>query len=341
MPGICIGRVRREGADARAISPVGALMDRRLSVGLVGARGYAGRELLALVASHPRLSLSFAASSSRAGRPVVDAVPNWRGEQIFLDASPDTVAEQDADVVVLALPNGHSIDYAAAVSPDTVVVDLSADHRFDDDWVYGLAELHRDDIPGATRIANPGCYATAAMLALAPAASMLAAEPSVFGVSGYSGAGTDPSPKNDESLLRDNVMPYHLTGHMHEREISHQLGRPVRFAPSVAPFERGLVVTVLAEFQKPIDVGSLAGIYSTHFGDDPLIAVQADIPLPRDAAGRVGATIGGFSVDGDDPRRVGLAVTLDNLLKGAASQAIQNINLACGLGDLEGLLTID
>lgn len=311
------------------------------TVGLVGARGFAGRELLSLVASHPRLSLAFAASRSRAGRSVAEAIPNWRGEQVFLDAAPATVAEQGADVVVLALPNGHSTEYAAAVPSDTVVVDLSADHRFDDDWVYGLPELHREDFSGATRIANPGCYATAAMLALAPVASMLATEPSAFGVSGYSGAGTEPSPKNDESLLRDNVMPYHLTGHMHEREISHQLGQRVRFAPSVAPFERGLVVTVLAELQEPTDVGSLADIYSTRFSDDPLIAVQADVPLPRDAAGQVGATIGGFSVDADDPRRVGIAVTLDNLLKGAASQAVQNINLACGLGDLEGLLPAD
>jgi len=314
-------------------------VDSPLTVGLVGARGYAGRELLALVSSHPRLSLAFAASRSLAGRPVAEAVPDWRGEQVFLDASPTTVAEQGADVVVLALPNGHSAEYEAVIGSDTVVVDLSADNRFDDDWAYGLPELHRDDLSGATRIANPGCYATAAMLALAPVASTLAADPSVFGVSGYSGAGTEPSPKNDESLLRDNVMPYHLTGHMHEREISHQLGRLVRFAPSVAPFERGLVVTVLAELQTPIDVDSLADIYSTRFGDDPLVAVQADVPLPRDAAGRMCATIGGFSVDANDPRRVGVAVTLDNLLKGAASQAVQNINLARGLGDLASLLS--
>ncbi len=316
-------------------------MGRTSAVGLVGARGFAGRELLALVASHPRLSLSFAASRSRAGRPISEAVPNWSGEQVFVDASPTTVAAQGADVVVLALPNGHSAEYLAEIPPDTVVVDLSADHRFDGDWIYGLPELHRDDLSGATRIANPGCYATAAMLALAPVASMLAAEPSVFGVSGYSGAGTEPSPKNDEALLRDNVMPYHLTGHMHEREIIHQLGQRVRFAPSVASFERGLVVTVLAELAEPTDAGSLLGRYSTHFDDDPLIAVQTDVPLPRDAAGRVGATIGGFSVDADDPRRVGIAVTLDNLLKGAASQAVQNINQACGLADLAGLLPVD
>ncbi len=316
-------------------------MGRTLTVGLVGARGYAGRELLALVASHPRLSMAFAASRSRAGRLLSEAVPDWSGEQVFIDASPVTVAAQGADVVVLALPNGYSAEYLAAIASDTVVVDLSADHRFDDDWIYGLPELHRGDLSGATRIANPGCYATAAMLALAPVASMLAAEPSVFGVSGYSGAGTEPSPKNDEALLRDNVMPYHLAGHMHEREISHQFGRRVRFAPSVAPFERGLVATVLAELAGPTDVGSLLGRYSTHFDDDPLIAVQPDVPLPRDAAGWVGATIGGFSVDADDPRRVGIAVTLDNLLKGAASQAVQNINQACGLADLAGLLPVD
>lgn len=307
------------------------------SVGLVGARGYAGREFLRFVASHPGLTLAFAASRSRAGTSLADSVPEWEGAESFVAAAPGSVADHDADVVVLALPNDLSAEYVAALADDTLVVDLSADHRFDEAWAYGLPELHREDLKGARRIANPGCYATAAMLGLAPLAGMLAAQPSIFGVSGFSGAGTDPSPKNDPATLSDNVMPYRLTGHVHEREISHQFGREVRFAPSVAPFERGLVVTILAEVNEPTEVATLLDLFEAHYGRDELIEVRAEMPLPRAAAGGVGATIGGISVDREHPTRVGFAVALDNLLKGASSQAVQNINVAFDLNPLEGL----
>lgn len=307
------------------------------TVGLVGARGYAGRELLRIVQSHPHLALAYAASRSRAGVAVRDVVADWAGDDVFVDASPAAVADRAADVVVLALPNGESARYVEGLGADTIVVDLSADHRFDSEWAYGLAELHRGDLSGARRISNPGCYATAAVLALSPIVSLLDGPPAAFGVSGYSGAGTTPSPRNDEALLRDNVMPYRLTGHVHEREITHQLGCRVRFAPSVAPFERGLVVTVLADLSRPTDPESLRESYESHFRDDRLVSIRDEVPLPREVAGEVTAVIGGFSVDTGDRRRIGVAAALDNLLKGAASQAVQNINLACGLDELDGL----
>lgn len=309
----------------------------RHRVGLVGARGYAGREMLLLIQHHPDLELGFAASRGSAGRPLREAQPAWEGDDIFVAASPEQVAQGDFDALILAMPNGAALEYVGASSTAAPIVDLSADHRFDPDWTYGLPELHRGDITGARRIANPGCYATAAMLALAPIADRLAGEPSAFGISGYSGAGTVPSPRNDPALLADNVMPYTLTGHMHEREIEHQLGRSVRFAPTVAPFERGLVVTVLAELTQPQGAASLEGLYHEAYDSDPLVTVGAAVPLPRDAAGDVGATIGGFSVDPEDRHRIGLAATLDNLLKGASSQAMQNLNLALGLDPLAGL----
>ena len=310
---------------------------RTQAVGLIGARGYAGRELLRFIDGHPNLRLGFAASRSLAGELIRDSVPAWPGDEVFVEATPDALADLEADLFILALPNGLSGEYLPKINAQAVVVDLSADHRFDEDWAYGLPELGRDDLLDARRIANPGCYATATMLALAPIASLLEAEPSAFGVSGYTGAGTDPSPKNDPDLLRDNLMPYQLTGHMHEREIAHQLGQPVRFAPSVAPFERGLVVTVLAQMHQPTDIESLAEAYRDRYSADPLIEIKSETPLPRDGAGRIEATIGGFSVDPVDPRRIGVAVALDNLLKGAASQAVQNINLACRFESLAGL----
>lgn len=307
-----------------------------VGLGLVGARGYTGRELLRLVARHPEIDLTFAASRALAGRRIADAVPGWEGTDAFISPEPG-MDLSGADVVVLALPNEVSEEYLPSIGRDTVVVDLSADHRFDEEWAYGLPELRRAELAGATRIANPGCYATAAMLGLAPLRDDLAAAPAVFGVSGFSGAGTDPSPKNDPEVLRDNVMPYGITGHVHEREVAFQLGRPIRFAPSVASFERGLVVTVLADLESPVTRVELSARYIDRYGGAPLIEIAEAAPLPRDAAGRVGAIVGGFSVDAEEPRHVGVVVALDNLLKGAASQAIQNVNLALGLDELTGL----
>ncbi len=144
---------------------------------------------------------------------------------------------------MLALPNGMAAPFVAALdasAPATVVLDLSADYRFDPGWYYGLPELTRNDYNGQKRISNPGCYATAMQLALAPMLMQLAGPAQCFGVSGYSGAGTSPSDKNDPEKLRDNLMPYSLAGHVHEREASVHLGVPVQFMPHVAAHFRGL-----------------------------------------------------------------------------------------------------
>src|SRR6185369_8500582 len=130
------------------------------------------------------------------------------------------------------------------------------DHRFHDGWAYGLPELQRAKIAGAKRIANPGCYATAAGLVVAPIASRLSGLAQCFGVSGYSGAGTTPSPRNDVAALRDNLMPYQLVGHLHEREVSRHVA-PVRFVPHVAPFFRGITVTASLALREPLSQGQL------------------------------------------------------------------------------------
>ncbi len=199
----------------------------RRSLGLIGSRGYVGRELLKLVESHGDLDLRLSISQ-RDGK------------------SETEVAAERLDAYVLALPNGASKPYVEAITnsrPDAIIVDLSADHRFDDTWVYGQPERKRAALKGARHISNPGCYATATQLALAPLLPLLEGPANVFGVSGYSGAGTTPSPKNDPEALRDNVMPYGLVGHLHEREVAHQLGCRLFFMPHVAPFFQGLTVT--------------------------------------------------------------------------------------------------
>ena len=216
------------------------------AVGIVGARGHTGVELIRLIAAHPLLELAFVSSRELDGQRVSAHVDGYQGDLHYASLDADAVAKQAADVVILALPNGKAAAYVEAIEaahPSTLLLDLSADYRFDESWYYGLPELTRGRWRGQTRISNPGCYATAMQLSIAPLKDLLAAPPVCFGVSGYSGAGTTPSDKNNPEKLRDNLMPYALTGHLHEKEASRHLGVPVEFMPHVAPHFRGLSVT--------------------------------------------------------------------------------------------------
>jgi N-acetyl-gamma-glutamyl-phosphate reductase common form len=312
----------------------------RVTVGLVGARGYVGQELCKILARHPRFAIGFVASKSHAGRPISSQLEGAPADLCFEDLDPEAVAARGADAVVLALSNDQASPYVAAIErrrPETVVLDVSADHRFDDAWVYGLPEINRARVQSARRIANPGCYATALALAVKPLyPSFIDAPAQAFGVSGYSGAGATPSPRNDVDLLRDNLMPYSLVGHTHEREVARHVG-PVWLVPHVAPFFRGITMTVSLRLREGITAAALKGIYTSAYADEPLVRIVDEIPLPRDAANRPHATIGGFATTASERHGV-LVVTLDNLLKGAASQAVQNLNLAFGWPEMEGIL---
>jgi N-acetyl-gamma-glutamyl-phosphate reductase len=227
----------------------------------------------------------------------------------------------------------EAIDQAA---PDTLVVDLSADYRFDKAWYYGLPELTRDKWNGERRISNPGCYATAMELSIAPLKDQLAAPPVCFGVSGYSGAGTTPSDKNDPEKLRDNLMPYALTGHTHEKEASFQLGLPVEFMPHVAPHFRGLTVTTNLYLAKPLKRADVLARFHHAYDGERLVSVLDEAPWVSRIAHRHHAEIGGFALSADG-KRVVVVATLDNLLKGAATQAMQNINRALGVDEYTGI----
>lgn len=308
---------------------------------LIGARGYTGRELLGLLASHPAIELALAVSNAQAGKPIADEVPDWpQPDQTFVALAPDQVDAVDADVWVLAVPNGQSPPWVEAVTrsrPGALILDLGADYRFDPAWVYGLTEFNRAALKQATRISNPGCYATGAQFGLLPLRDQLMGPPVVFGVSGYSGAGRTPSARNDPDRLRDNLIPYALTGHVHESEISTHLGRPVRFHPHVAAFFRGITLTIAVDLGAPVTAESLVDEFQACYADEPLVRVQQDIPEIPSLEPRAGVCIGGFSVDARDAHRASFVVVLDNLLKGAASQALQNINLALGLEELTGI----
>ncbi len=302
------------------------------SIGIVGARGYAGAELIRLIAAHPVLELAFVSSRELDGQRVTDHNGACFGDLRFENLDPAAVAARHADIVVLALPNGKAAPYVgaiAATAPDTRIVDLSADYRFDGHWYYGLPELTRAAWRGQRRISNPGCYATAIQLAIAPLKDFLAAPPACFGASGYSGAGTTPSDKNDPEKLRDNLMPYSLTGHTHEKEASFQLGLPVEFIPHVAPHFRGLSVTSNLHLNRVTKRDAVIELFHDAYAAEKLVRIVDEAPWVSRVAGKHHVEIGGFAL-AEDGRRVVIVATLDNLLKGAATQALQNINRAIG-----------
>ncbi|MEM9014973.1 MAG: N-acetyl-gamma-glutamyl-phosphate reductase [Pseudomonadota bacterium] len=309
-------------------------------VGVIGARGHTGRELLRLISGHPELMLAYAVSREYAGRPVSDIAPEDRDECVFEALTPEKAAPRRADAVFLATPDGASAPYIDAFekeAPHRILIDLSADRRFDEGWAYGLPELFRSSITGKARIANPGCYATAMQLIVHPLKDHLDGVPALFGVSGYSGAGTTPSPRNDPARLADNLMPYGLVDHKHEREVSHHMGAPIRFFPHVHPAFSGLLVTAHVPLKDPLSADALKEIYAARYADEKLITLRNEPPELQDGAGARGVVIGGFAVSKDGRNAVVVAAE-DNLLKGAAVQAIQNLNLALGLPELMGLV---
>lgn len=309
------------------------------TIGIVGARGHTGAELIRLVAGHPGFELAFVSSRELDGQPVSAHVAEYAGDLRYARIEHEALAAQDADAYVLALPNGKAaacVEGIGGGGTDAVIIDLSADHRFDDGWYYGLPELTRDRYTGQRRIANPGCYASAMQFAIAPMLDVLEAPVQCFGVSGYSGAGTTPSDRNDADKLRDNLMPYALTGHLHEREVAHQLQTTIEFMPHVAPHFRGLTITANLHLREAMTLDAVQARFEAQFADEPLLRLTTDAPWVSRIAGHHGVEIGGLTLS-QDGRRLVVVSTLDNLLKGAATQAMQNLNLAFGYPEFEGI----
>ncbi|PLN86141.1 protein arg-6, mitochondrial precursor [Aspergillus taichungensis] len=311
-------------------------------VALIGARGYTGQALISLINAHPHLDLRHVSSRELAGKQLQGYD---KREIIYENLSPEDVKRMsengDVDCWVMALPNGVCKPFVDAVDQGSpkgnVIVDLSADYRFDGNWTYGLPELvNRSTIAKATRISNPGCYATAAQIGIAPLVPFLSGQPTIFGVSGYSGAGTKPSPKNDVEFLTNNIIPYSLTGHIHEKEIGYQLGASVAFVPHVAVWFQGIHHTISIPLKEKMSSREVRNLFHERYAGEKLVKIVGEPPLVKDIAGRHGVEVGGFAVDATGTRAV-ICATIDNLLKGAATQCLQNMNLALGYGEYEGI----
>ena len=301
-------------------------------VALIGARGYTGKALIDLFNRHPNMDLRHVSSRELAGQKLKGYD---RRDIVYQNLSTEDVRRMEEngaiDCWVMALPNGVCkpfVDAIDSVSRNSVIVDLSADYRFDSKWTYGLPELvDRSRIAKATRISNPGCYATAAQLGIAPLIPFLDGQPTVFGISGYSGAGTKPSPKNNVENLTNNLIPYSLTDHIHEREMSTQLGIDIAFIPHVAVWFQGITHTINIPLKEEMTSRDIRNIYQDRYAGERLLKIIGEAPLVKSIAGRHGVEMGGFAVHSSGKRVVVIA-TIDNLLKGAATQCLRKC-LSC------------
>ncbi|MEU8262699.1 N-acetyl-gamma-glutamyl-phosphate reductase [Micromonospora sp. NPDC048999] len=324
-----------------------------IRVAVAGASGYAGGELLRLLAGHPELDLVAATAHTQAGQPVAAVHPQLVGLDLVLGATdPATLA--DADLVFLALPHGESAALAAALPATVKVIDLGADHRLRDAaawaryyggphtgaWTYGLPELpgQRAEIAAATRVASTGCYAVATTLALAPLIAAGAVHPTdvvVVAASGTSGAGRAAKAHLLGSEVMGDLSPYKVGAHQHVPEIKQATGATsVSFTPVLAPMPRGILATVTAVPTGDADPREVLG---RAYADAPFVHL-----LPEGAWPHTAATAGSNSchlqatVDVDSGRVI-VVSAIDNLGKGAAGQAVQNANLMLGLPETTGL----
>ena len=336
-------------------------------VAIVGASGYAGAELIRIIHTHPHFELGALAAGSNAGSKLVDVHPQFSSvaelaEKVFVDSTPANL--EDHDLIFLALPHGQSAALITQLPNDIHIVDLGADYRLEDDkdwhtyyggayagsWTYGIPEIHgqREKISGNNRIANPGCYATAIELGLAP---LLAADLAdakdiiVVAASGTSGAGRGAKVNLLNSEVAGSMSTYKVGGtHQHtpeiEQTLSHVAGTDVQinFTPMLAPMPRGILATLSVKTSH--GGAKLREAMKEYYAGEAFVTVLAEGQLPVTAS-TLGSNAVHIQVAKDDrTNRATVIVALDNLIKGAAGQAVQNANLICGYDETAGLSSI-
>lgn len=333
-----------------------------MDVGIVGGSGYGGAELLRLLAGHPTLKVRTVAARASAGRDLAEVFPHLGMSGTLAPSEPEAL--DGCDVVFLATPHEASMALAPAlIEQGATVVDLSGAFRVDattfTEWygldhtapalapaAYGLTEALRGDLEGARLVANPGCYPTAALLALWPLAALV--DPSsvvIAGMSGTSGAGKGLRDDLHVSHAVANVSPYAAPRHRHTPEIETFWARaagladpvPVTFTPHLVPMARGLLATVTADLVETADIDAVRAAYADRYDTEPFVTLVAEgtWPATTHTVGGNAAHIG-VAVD-PRTRRVTASCAIDNLVKGAAGQAIQNANLLLGLPETAGL----
>jgi N-acetyl-gamma-glutamyl-phosphate reductase len=336
-------------------STAGTTPATRTRVAIAGATGYAGQELVRILARHPAVTLTTAMSSGTTStpRPLPALARIWDGTVAPLDV--DRLVA-DADIIFLALPEAASAELAPKlIERGRRVIDLSGAFRIRDAaarsrWypattalpagtVYGFSERNRDAIHAARLVSNPGCYPTAALLALAPLADagLLTGQVVVDAKSGVSGAGKTPSDRTHFSENHGSVAAYGIFSHRHTAEMDQELGAPVTFVPHLVPLDRGILETIYVSLRPGTTEAQVEQVLDAAYGDAPFVRLTgAALPEIKHVAHTNFCDIG-WKVDEAGSRAVLVAV-LDNLVKGAAGSAVQNLNIMLGIDERTGLL---
>ena len=311
-------------------------MKTKFNIAILGGRGYVGQEIIKIINNHPYFFISDIYSKTSKGK-LVDDYTKLKSLTYKLLDSPEKLDYKNIDIVIMALSNNESPDYVKSIEeydPNIIIIDISADYRFDDGWAYKLPEVTVSD--EKRRISNPGCYASAIQFSLFPIKHFIDGKVSCMGISGYSGAGATPNDKNNPTNLEDNIIPYSLSGHIHEKEVMKHCYKDISFSPHVANFFRGILITSHIKLTKKLSNSEIHNIYKSFYKGKELIKVIKEIPMINKVSNSHYVYIGGFEVD-ESGYGLTVCCTLDNLLKGAATQVIQNLNHACNLDELTGI----
>jgi len=338
---------KTQNAGETAASPAAPLP----SIGIVGGSGYTGAVLAELLLRHPSVRLSRVSSERLAGTPVSAHLPRLRTDLTFCGQADVT----DVDIAFVCTPHGQAaVVVARLLDAGVRVVDLSADFRLAADlyekWyaphphpeltpgVYGLTELYREEVASARLVANPGCYPTAARLALAPIRRLGLLDVIVDAKSGVSGAGKTPTSRTHFCSIDSDLMAYGIASHRHQPEITAglDLETNLTFVPHLVPLQRGITETIYVRATEVPTAAELQQLYHNAYDGEPFVEVCDTVPELKDVVStnycRVYATVD------DGAGRIIVVSAIDNLMKGAAGQAVQNMNVMLGLPEHEGLL---
>jgi N-acetyl-gamma-glutamyl-phosphate reductase len=333
-----------------------------MKTAVIGASGYAGGELLRLLATHPHFEVTVVSAHSNAGEQVTSVHPQLQSYAGREFVSVDSINFANIDLVFLALPHGESAALIANLPQHVKIVDLGADYRLEDptqwekyyggkhagSWVYGMPELapaQRERIKKESKVANPGCYATSIALGIAPAISVIeSSDIVVVAASGTTGAGRSAKINLIASEVMGSLSSYKFGGvHQHTPEIEQSLSAvaqkevKISFTPILAPMPRGILSTITAKLTTTMTTQQAHKLYSKHYAEEFFVDLLPIGQMPKTSA-VTGSNKVQIQVAVDEhTRRLVASVAIDNLGKGAAGQAIQNANLICGLSELSGL----
>jgi len=339
-------------------------MGKKKRIGIIGATGYTGSELVRILVNHPEVEIALITSESRAGEKFSDIHTSFRGIVDIILQPASQVEKTDLDLVFLALPHGVSMDFVKKYHQKPFkIVDLSGDFRLDSskvyqEWyqkehvfpeglehaVFGLPELNRENTKQSELVANPGCFPTTAILGLAPLLSEGIVESRgiiVDSKTGVTGAGVKPKEVTHFPNVNDNFKAYGLKKHRHTIEIQDTLNKlssdevNLQFTPHLLPIDRGILSTIYARPVKEVTTADLNALYLRYYEGHPFVRITPEAPSIKDVRASNYCDI--FITYDERTGNIMVLSAIDNLVKGAAGQAIQNMNLMLGLDETTGL----